>query len=213
MKLFLSLLLLLSAYCSAEVRVCILGDSFSQPYYDSMPDYKTWAVFLAEELKETHPDIKFFNHAKGGTFSFYTVQIIDAVIQNFRPHVVYLCTCMNDFPSIPVLTVKANLQYVITQCQKHNIQVILGMMDLTHKPRKKEKPPEYIEAFNNIFPDLAEKYHLTTFDYVNEKLFLDPDRHLYDGFHPTNLEFELIAGRAKEALFKVLNIEESNEED
>lgn len=204
MKFLSSFFILVSSYCSA-ISVSVIGDSISMPYREKLPNYYTWPVLLEADLRDSHPEITIYNHAKSGSSSLHAVRVIDSVIEKFDPDVLFLCTGFNDFRFVYIFQIRAHLEYIIQQCQKNKTEVILGLLDLTHRKVDVKPTPAYTKKFKQLFIDLAEQYNLVSFDFVGDEILTNPDYLLRDQTHPNAAGSMLIMEKAKEALFKVID--------
>lgn len=74
---------------------------------------------------------------------------------------------------------RTNLDAIITQLKKRNVTVMLaGML------ASRNLGPEYVTAFDGLYPALAETHNIDFYPFFLEGVALDPALNLSDGLHP-----------------------------
>jgi acyl-CoA thioesterase I len=89
---------------------------------------------------------------------------------------------------LPVASTQKNLATMIESLQMSGARVVLAGMTL---PRN--YGPEYIHSFEQVYIDLAMKYHLIRIPFLLEGVGGHPDLMQADGIHPTALGAEIVA--------------------
>jgi acyl-CoA thioesterase-1 len=118
-----------------------------------------------------------------------------------HPAIVILELGGNDgLRGMPVASTRANLEQMIVTLKGAGAKVVLAGMTL---------PPnygqDYIRDFQNIYKDLAAKYHLTFIPFLMADI-ITKDLHYIqpDGIHPTADGSEIIAGTVLKAIHPLL---------
>ena len=74
---------------------------------------------------------------------------------------------------------RTNLDAIITQLKQRNVTVMLaGML------ASRNLGPEYVTAFDGLYPALAETHNIDFYPFFLEGVALDPALNLSDGLHP-----------------------------
>lgn len=74
---------------------------------------------------------------------------------------------------------RTNLDAIITQLKQRNVTVMLaGML------ASRNLGPEYVTAFDGLYPALAQKHDIDFYPFFLEGVALDPALNLSDGLHP-----------------------------
>lgn len=74
---------------------------------------------------------------------------------------------------------RTNLNAIITQMKRRKVTVMLaGML------ASRNLGPEYVAAFDGLYPALAEKHSIYLYPFFLEGVALDPALNLSDGLHP-----------------------------
>lgn len=89
---------------------------------------------------------------------------------------------------LPVTSTEKNLATMIDALQKSGARVLLAGMTL---PRN--YGPEYIHSFEQVYVDLAKKYHLVRIPFLLDGVAIHPDLMQADGIHPTADGAQIVA--------------------
>lgn len=85
---------------------------------------------------------------------------------------------------------EANLEAIILALKARNIEVLLaGML------AQRNLGPEYAEAFDGIYPKLAEKHDVALYPFFLDGVATVRDLNLPDGIHPNEKGVEVIVGK------------------
>ncbi len=90
----------------------------------------------------------------------------------------------------PPESARANLTAIVERLKARRIEILMAGM---RAPRNLGN--EYANAFDSIFPDLAEKNGLILYPFFLTGVALDPALNLNDGIHPTAKGIGIIAER------------------
>lgn len=100
---------------------------------------------------------------------------------------------------LPVTSTEKNLATMIEALRKSGAKILLAGMTL---PRN--YGPEYIHSFEQVYVDLAKKYHLERIPFLLEGVGGHPDLMQADGIHPTAEGAKLVAATVMKYLQPLL---------
>lgn len=134
----------------------------------------------------------------GDTSSTGLVRV--ASVLAYRPRVVILELGANDgLRGLPVETTRANLEQILTACRQSGARVVLAGMKLPPN-----YGPEYIEPFERMFVELAEKYDAARVPFLLEGVAAQPGLMQTDGLHPNSAGCRIVAANVLRALEPLL---------
>lgn len=94
---------------------------------------------------------------------------------------------------------KANLGTILARLKEEHRQVLLaGML------APPNLGPEYVDAYNAIYPDLARQYDVALYPFFLDGVSADPALNQPDGLHPTAAGVSVIVRRILPSLLKVI---------
>lgn len=106
-----------------------------------------------------------------------------------KPRIVILALGANDgLRGLPLAATRANLDRMIDAFQKAGVRVLLAGITL---PRN--YGPDYIKAFDAIYPDLAKKYKVPLMPFLLEGVATEPKLMQPDRLHPTSAGTKKVA--------------------
>ena len=106
----------------------------------------------------------------------------------FHPEIVILELGGNDgLRGVPIESMQSNLDELIVAFQKGGARVILAGMTL---PRN--FGPEYISAFEKVYPALASKHKVALIPFFLEGAAGHPELNLEDGIHPNEAGYRFV---------------------
>ncbi|MDF0645668.1 MAG: arylesterase [Nitrospira sp.] len=121
-------------------------------------------------------------------------------ILNSKPTLVILELGANDgLRGLSLAETRHNLELIIEQLQQASVTVVLAGMKL---------PPnygqDYTRGFEEIYPALARRYHLTLIPFFLDGIAGETDLNQADGIHPTAEGYRIIVGNMIEPLKPLL---------
>ncbi|HEX2199190.1 MAG TPA: arylesterase [Burkholderiales bacterium] len=186
-----------AALC-AEKSILVLGDSLSAAY--GIAQARGWVALLAERVKREHPDYIVVNASISGDTSSGGAARIGKSLQQHRPAVLVLELGANDgLRGLPIAQMKQNLGAIIEQAQKAGARVLLVGMKLPPN-----YGPQYTEAFEAAFGELAKRYKTALVPFLLEDFATQPDLFQADRIHPTEAAQPLMMERVWKALQPLL---------
>ena len=172
-----ALLLSATAQASETPVIVAFGDSLTAGY--GLEDADSFPVRLEASLAENGTPARVINSGVSGDttaggrarLAWSLPEEVDLVILELGAN--------DGLRAIDPAETEANLDAMLAELQRRDIDVLLaGML----------APPnlgwEYGEAFNSVFPRLAEKYDATFYPFFLDGVAADPALNQPDGIHP-----------------------------
>ena len=102
---------------------------------------------------------------------------------------------------LPVDSTRTNLQAIIDRFRQKNsaIQIVIAGMKMPPN-----MGPDYVGAFNKMYPGLAAKNHAALIPFLLEGVGGKPDLNLPDGIHPTPEGHKIVAENVWAVLRRLL---------
>jgi acyl-CoA thioesterase-1 len=192
------LLLAVPAAAGAEKSILVLGDSLSAAY--GIAQARGWVALLGERLRRERPDYSVVNASISGETSSGGASRIGFTLQKHKPSIVVLELGANDgLRGLPVAEMKKNLAAVIERAQKFGARVVLVGMRLPPN-----YGPDYTEAFEASFSELAKRYRTALVPFLLEGFAEDPAMFQPDRIHPSAEAQPLMLERVWNALRPLL---------
>ena len=164
---------------AAEKSILVFGDSLSAAY--GLPRERGWVALLEERLKRERPDYSVVNASVSGETSAGGRTRIAEALARHRPAVVVLELGGNDgLRGLPVGEMKANLGAIIERSRAAGARVLLVGVQMPPN-----YGPEYTQAFENAFAELAQRYRAALVPNMLEGFGEKRDMFQPDGIHPT----------------------------
>ena len=166
-----------NAVASART-ILVFGDSLSAAY--GIRPEQGWVALLEQRLQAQGYGYQIVNASVSGETSSGGLQRLPRALQLHHPALVILELGANDaLRGLPLSGTRENLATMVELSQSAGARVLL--VGLRIPPNY---GPRYTQEFANIFPGLANQYHLPLVPFLLEKVALDPERMQADGLHP-----------------------------
>ncbi|MGF1605601.1 MAG: arylesterase [Rhodothalassiaceae bacterium] len=190
----------LAGSAADPVRVLILGDSLTAGFglepQDALPEQ------LERWLNAHGHDVRVINAGVSGDTTTGGAARLAWVLdgQPQAPDMVVVALGGNDIlRSVPVAVTEQNLTQIIETLQQSEIPVLLaGML----------APPnlgaDYAEAFNTLYPGLADRFDVALYPFFLDGVADRPDLHQPDGIHPNAEGVGVMVERFGPALVEAL---------
>ena len=161
----------------ADTRLLVLGDSLVAGY--GLPPGQSFPAQLEQDLKASGRDVTVINAGVSGDTTAGGLARLDWSLAD-NPQAVIIVLGGNDMlRGLPPEPAAANLDAIITGLGSRGIEVLLaGMM----APRN--MGPAYVDAFDAMYPDLADRHDIEFYPFFLDGVALDPALNLDDGLHP-----------------------------
>lgn len=171
-----------------EIRLLVLGDSLTAGY--GLSAEKSFPAQLQSALRAANYNVEVINAGvSGDTSAGGLSRLLWALSDN--PRIVIVELGANDaLRGLPPEQTYDNLDSIIDQLIKKQILVILAGM---RSPRNMGK--NYSDAFDLIYPRLAEKHHIPLYPFFLDGVALNPDLNQPDGIHPNAAGVSVVVDR------------------
>lgn len=191
-KLFLStiLALLLAAAPAAArpVKILALGTSLTQGY--GLPPGTEFTVQLQAALKAAGIDADIDNAGVSGDTSAGGLSRLDWSLAD-RPDAVILEMGSNDMlRGIPPSETEKNLRAILDRLKAAHIPVLL-----TGMKAQRNLGPDYVGAFDAIYPRLAKDYGVLFYPFILDGVAMNPKLNQGDDMHPNPAGVKIIVAR------------------
>ena len=175
-----------------------MGDSLSAAY--GIPRDRGWVALLEERLKREQMNYIVVNASISGETSGGGHARLKPLLERYRPAIVILELGANDgLRGLSVKQLRGNLEAMTIQSQKAGARVLLLGVKLPPN-----YGPEYSDAFDGAFRDLAKKYRTAFVPFFLEDVGGRGEFFLDDRLHPNERAQPLILERVWRGLKPVL---------
>jgi acyl-CoA thioesterase-1 len=162
------------------------GDSITAGY--GLQPGQSFPDALQRDLDQRGYRYKVENHGTSGATTKDAAAGVNAIVQT-HPSLVIVEFGGNDgLRGLPPDQTRKYLDAVLTALEAAHIKVLLA--GITLPPNY---GPDYIQAFDKVFRDLAARHHLTFIPMIYKDLINVPGTIQQDGIHPTPKGSEIIA--------------------
>jgi len=172
----------------SPIKIVVLGDSLVAGY--GLAPGKGFPEQLAVVLKANHDKIEIINAGVSGDTSSGGVARLDWSVPDKIDAVILELGANDALRGVPPELTGKNLENMITRLRERNIEVLLVGMKA---PPNMGKP--YEDAFNAIYPNLAEKYKLVFYPFFLDGVIANPKLNQADAMHPTAEGIGVIVNR------------------
>ena|SRR5579862_8376621 len=191
------LLLAVPALAAGRPVLVCYGDSITAGY--GLRPEQAYPAALQQKLDRSGYRYEVDNQGTSGATSKDAVANLRTVLE-LHPSVVVVEFGGNDgLRGLPLELTRRNLDTVLTGLENAHIKVLLA--GITLPPNY---GPDYIQAFDGMYRDLAEKHHTAFVPMIYKDLVRVPNTIQADGIHPTAKGSEIIAGTLFPALKPLL---------
>ena len=158
--------------------IVAFGDSLTAGY--GAPAGRSYPDYLQRDLNARGYRYRVVNAGISGNTTKDGVSRVDRIVA-MHPVVTIVAFGGNDgLRGIPIADSEKNLNTILSTLRKAHIKIILG--GITLPPNY---GPDYIHAFDAIFHEVAEKYHVALVPMIYKNLVSVPGTIQPDGIHPT----------------------------
>jgi acyl-CoA thioesterase-1 len=176
----------LACHGYATPLIVAYGDSLSAGY--GADPGKSYPDYLQKLIDQSKKSFKVYNAGVSGDTTTDGLQRLPDVLA-MKPQIVILELGGNDgLRGLPPAVTRANLEEMIQALEKGGAKIVLAGMTL---PRN--YGPTYIHQFEQIYTELAARYHLTLIPFLLEGVAGHPNLMQRDSIHPTNEGNKLVA--------------------
>lgn len=176
----LCLLVLMSA-APAAVRastIMVLGDSLSSAH--GIDERQGWVNLLRQKLAENGYPQSVVNASISGDTTQDALSRVDAAIDRHRPDIVIVELGGNDgLRAFPIQAIRRNLSRILQIIRESGAKIVLAGIRMPPN-----YGPAYADAFAQLYPDLAARFHAALVPFFMDGVALNPDLMQSDGIHP-----------------------------
>jgi acyl-CoA thioesterase-1 len=205
------LLLLLVMSCSTQSllandtselpkRLLVLGDSLAAGYGLALEE--AFPAQLEKALRQAGHNVAVINAGVSGDTTAGGLSRLDWALAD-KPHLVLVELGGNDaLRGLPPEETRANLNAILERIEQAGAKTLLAGMQA---PRN--LGAQYTEAFNRIYPQLAQQHRIMLYPFFLDGVALDPALNQGDGIHPNARGVAVIVARilpAVEAALKTI---------
>ena len=179
-------------------RILVLGDSLVAGY--GLPPGQSFPDALRRSLAAAGRDVTVINAGVSGDTTAGGLARLEWSLGD-NPDAVIIVLGGNDMlRGLDPVATRSNLDTLIAALRQRDIHVLLaGMM----APRN--MGPDFVDAFDSLYPDLARKYDIGLYPFFLEGVALDPDLNLPDGLHPNEQGIDEIVRRIRPSVDRLLD--------
>ncbi len=170
------------------IRILALGTSLTQGY--NLPPGTDFTAVLQARLRKANPDVVVVNAGVSGDTSADGLARLDwALVDPYDGAIVEFGS--NDaLRGLDVAKTEANLDAILVKLKAKGLAVLLAGMKA---PRN--LGPEYVAAFDKIYPGLAKKYGVLFYPFFLDGVAADLKFNQADGIHPNEAGTQIIVSR------------------
>ena len=192
-KTWLSIVLLLivagaGRALAAPVKILALGTSLTQGY--GLPPGTDFTVQLQAALKKAGIDAVVTNAGVSGDTSAGGLGRLDWSLAD-HPDAAIVELGGNDMlRGIAPSETEKNLRAILDRLKAAHVKVLLTGMHAQHN-----LGPDYVQAFDAIYPRLARDTHVLFYPFILDGVALNPKLNQADGMHPNPAGVKIIVAR------------------
>lgn len=164
-----------------------MGDSLTAGL--GVSEAESYPVILERLLVKSGLHYRVINGGISGETSSGALSRIDWILK-LNPDIVILETGANDgLRGIAPDLIRENIEQCIKNLLARDVDVVLVGMKMVAN-----LGPDYLEAFNTIYPEIAAGYPVTYMPFFLKGVAAEPALNQADGIHPTGEGYRVIAG-------------------
>ncbi len=179
------------------VRILVLGDSLTAGY--GLPAGEGFTDRLEATLKAKGFQVRVLNGGVSGDTSAGGLARLDWALAD-RPHIAIVELGANDgLRGLEPEAMRANLDSILTRLRAAGVRILLTGM---------RAPPNlgraYEDAFNRVFPELAEKHAVAYYPFFLDGVAAQRTLNQPDGIHPNSRGVAVIVDRIAPYVVRLL---------
>jgi acyl-CoA thioesterase-1 len=169
--------LVTSARAAEPLRIVVLGDSLVAGFNIRVSD--AFPAQLERALKTKGHNVEVINAGVSGDTTAAGLDRLQWAVPENADAVIVELGANDALRGLDPKAARANLEKIIKAVKAQGADVLLaGMM----APRN--LGPEYVKAFDGMYPDLAKTYDTLLYPFFLDGIAMDPGYNLGDGLHP-----------------------------
>ena len=193
-KLFIFVLIFSNSIIADDKKLLILGDSISAGF--GIKESQNWTTLMKSSFSKEGKSLKIINSSISGDTTSGGLSRISRDLNTYKPDFVLVELGGNDaLRGYPISRIKQNLLKIVSIIS--NNQSIAIIMQIKIPPNYGKK---YIEAFENIYSEVASETDAKLISFMLENVALKEDLMQPDGIHPNENAQPVIAEQIKEEI-------------
>ena len=193
-NLFIFVLIFSNSIIADDKKLLILGDSISAGF--GIKESQNWTTLLKSSFSKEGKSLEIINSSISGDTTSGGLSRINRDLNTYKPDFVLVELGGNDaLRGYPISRIKQNLLKIISIIS--NNQSIPIIMQIKIPPNYGKK---YIEAFENIYSEVASETDARLISFMLENVALKEDLMQPDGIHPNEKAQPVIAEQIKEEI-------------
>lgn len=162
----------------AAVRIVVLGDSLTAGF--GVESGKAFPDQLARLLKAADHNVEIVNAGVSGDTTAGGLARLDWSVPEGTDAVIVELGANDMLRGLPPAQARLNLDAILTRLKSRGIEILLAGMRAS---RSLGEP--YANAFDRLYPELAEAHDILLYPFFLSGVALDPNLNQPDGLHPT----------------------------
>lgn len=174
------------------------GDSLTAGF--GVREEESYPAQLGRRLQAAGLDYRVVNAGASGETSSGLLSRLEWLL-TMKPAIVIVATGANDgLRGIDPALTKANIKEIIARLKGRGVTVLLTGMRMVEN-----LGPQYTEAFNRIYPELAQESNVLFVPFLLEGVAADPALNLVDGIHPNGKGYRAVVENLYPSLLKAID--------
>lgn len=163
---------------ASESVILVLGDSLSAAH--GMGEQQGWVHLLQERLDENGYPHTVVNASVSGDTTRDALSRLDSTIERHRPDIAIVELGGNDgLRAFSIDTIESNLSLILETLRENGAKIVLAGMRMPPN-----YGPVYTQAFEALYPELADEFQAALVPFFMEDVATNPDLMQDDGIHP-----------------------------
>ena len=193
-NLFIFVLIFSNSIIADDKKLLILGDSISAGF--GIKESKNWTTLLKSSFSKEGKSLEIINSSISGDTTSGGLSRINRDLNTYKPDFVLVELGGNDaLRGYPISRIKQNLLKIVSIISDN--QSIPIIMQIKIPPNYGKK---YIEAFENIYSEVASETDAKLISFMLENVALKEDLMQPDGIHPNEKAQPVIAEQIKKEI-------------
>ncbi len=193
-KLFIFVLIFSNSIIADDKKLLILGDSISAGF--GIKQSQNWTTLLKSSFSKEGKSLKIINSSISGDTTSGGLSRISRDLNTYKPDFVLVELGGNDaLRGYPISRIKQNLLKIVSIISDN--QSIPIIMQIKIPPNYGKK---YIEAFENIYSEVASETNAKLISFMLENVALRDDLMQPDGIHPNEKAQPFITEQIKKEI-------------
>tara|TARA_A100001388_G_scaffold261506_1_gene230420 strand:+ start:16 stop:645 length:630 start_codon:yes stop_codon:yes gene_type:complete len=193
-KLFIFVLIFSNSIIADDKKLLILGDSISAGF--GIKESQNWTTLLKSSFSKEGKSLKIINSSISGDTTSGGLSRISRDLNTYKPDFVLVELGGNDaLRGYPISRIKQNLLKIVSIISDN--QSIPIIMQIKIPPNYGKK---YIEAFENIYSEVASETDAKLISFILENVALRDDLMQPDGIHPNEKAQPFITEQIKKEI-------------